>query len=241
MKNLTPVNMNKFLLGIFILSSVQAYACNIYMQMEKESNGYKIVQVSDSPINKPNTLMTTNYDGKWDSDLSPTRECSGYFANVPFANTHLAFMLTMGFVGSETPNGGKCEYNKSEIKLAADSSNYKTNPDVLKLIASCTQDNEAKMTNLRALRQREKEDQQREKEYEQQFRDSLKQGMQTNCGTFIEMKGIMAYVQTGGEAGAIWIKKDYLTPERDLSYNFIRCQDDNRTYRLNGSWLSIAK
>ena len=81
-----------------------------------------------------------------------------------------------------------------------------------------------------------------EKIYEEKFRQNIKQGTQTNCGTVIENKGIMYFVQTGSDAGAIWIKKNYLNPLKDVDGNYIQCSDDNRLYKnSNGSWVLQAR
>lgn len=72
---------------------------------------------------------------------------------------------------------------------------------------------------------------------EQKFKKQLTPGIETNCGTIVELKGIMALVQTGGDAGAVWFKKDYLAPILDLKGNIIICRDNNRIYKNQSGWI----
>lgn len=70
------------------------------------------------------------------------------------------------------------------------------------------------------------------------FRKALKSGQVTNCGTVIDSKANMIYVQTGSDAGAVWIAKQFLYPQYDESSYVIGCKDSNRWYKRYGNWVS---
>lgn len=193
-------------------------------------------------------------------------KCEGVFVTsnaATAAAVHaVAGVLTLGLVTVATGGSYKVEPNEEAIKEVQTHSNFFASPVTQNILSSCKQAEinqdkiqQQKTQQLAIIEKKEQEQlklaqaeklaqieayDKKEKIYEQKFRAMIKQGSETNCGTVIETKGIMAYVQTGGDAGSIWIKKDYLAPTFNINSQYIACSDNNRTYRLaNGAWTHI--
>lgn len=69
------------------------------------------------------------------------------------------------------------------------------------------------------------------------FGENLSIGELTNCGTVIELRAKMAYVQTASDAGSIWILKSLLYPQI-IDGKIVGCKDGNRWYKRYGNWVS---
>lgn len=70
------------------------------------------------------------------------------------------------------------------------------------------------------------------------FRSKLSEGDTTNCGTIIQLKQKLAYIQTGSDAGAVWINREFLYPQVDDNGKVIGCKDSNRWYKRYGNWVT---
>jgi hypothetical protein len=131
------VLVSSLLLGLFSSS----YACNIYIQFDRESDTYVVSGVGDTYRNKKNTLVTS-YDVKNETFSSLSLGyCSGDFGNRPFSKSYGAFMLTMGFMGDV--KGAPCEQNEENYKnitIANKTSHFESNPLVLKEVEQCISD-----------------------------------------------------------------------------------------------------
>jgi len=190
-------------------------------------------------------------------------QCEGIFVTTNGATATalhaVAGALTLGLFTAATGGSYKAEPNEEAIKEVQTHSNFFVSPVTQNYLAGCKQYEinqdkiqQEKTQQLAIIENKEQEQlklaqadklaqleayNKKEQIYEQKFRATIKQGSETNCGTVIETKGIMAHVQTGGDAGSIWIKKDYLAPTFNINSQYIACSDNNRTYRLaNGAW-----
>lgn len=164
-------------------------------------------------------------------------------------------IMTLGLASVARALGSGLDYfttaDESNIKLAAISFKINDYPIITQQIESCKLSKimERKTQKQKyddALRQQkldaESDAKYRQDElmYEKKFRKQLLQGLETNCGTIVKLKGNMILVQTGGDSGAVWFKKDYINPPYELNKNIIACKDANKTYKNNyGEWSSV--
>ena len=71
----------------------------------------------------------------------------------------------------------------------------------------------------------------------QLFRKKLTPGVTSNCGTIIDVKNSVVQVQTGSDAGVVWVPIKSIYPQVSHDGKIIDCHDDNRYYKKYGNWV----
>lgn len=242
--------------------SVQVFdqQCPAWIKFEKVNESYQVVSASEYKINSENVLLSeiNAETGEISKPLLPL-ENNEFVCSSKSKEANKMF-CGGDFVNSKRWSFSKTEPNMENIRKIQVQSDYLSSPIIKSVILSCVQEYNFKRQKRESMEEFEQKrvlaeerfkEQQlnkqiaennkylvNEKNYEQHFRKNMQQGMQTNCGTIIEFKGVMAHVQTGSDAGDIWIKKDYLAPEFDINHKYIACGDGNRYYKTaNGGWV----
>lgn len=185
--------------------------------------------------------------------------CGGYFVSKDVAGTAVKkpvmWVITLG-IGAvvDLANGSIYDTNadQEQIDNAKESSDILTSRYSEPYINSCKlfysnvekQKAEQKRNEeIAAAKQKQIEENQRNiyKKWlasMSKFRAQLKPSSLTNCGTVIETKSSMVHVQTGSDAGNVWLPSSSIYSVQDSQGKYVGCHDSNRWYKRYGNWVN---
>lgn len=180
--------------------------------------------------------------------------CSGDFINSNGTVAKNVFFTTITLGLGPLATGGLSggQTNFKNIKLATENSDVTTSLYTTPILQECKveltqksiqQKTQEKLKIEQNIERQAEFIQQKEQDQNwlksmQQFRKALKQGMNTNCGTVIELKNSIVHVQTGGDARDAWIPISNIYSSTDNRGRYVGCRDDNIWYKRYGNWVT---
>lgn len=218
--------------------SDNSYSCGeVFVKFKQMSNNtYKIRSASDRlPDDAKDVLQIKFNNGKPEKLISPLLGYPDVKCNIDMSHPWSLSEQQQRLCGEFTNFSYRGIQIDGDANIArAEDTDYKTNPIVKPYLTRCYDEY---LEDIKA----QKINQEKQAKTNKQFRKNIVQGTETNCGTVVEVKGKMALVQTGGDAGAVWFNKEYLAPIYSIDNNIISCRDNNRIYKDSYGWVLIHR